>query len=144
MYAEAGAIFHLNNRLNAGIHLYNPFGTKLGKTANEKLAAAYKFGLGYDASQNFFISAEIIKEEDKPVNVAAGMQYQFAKQFFVRAGILSETSTAFAGVGVAGKISGQMLPAVTTRNWGCRRAFCCLSILETIKNDTKYFFYVTG
>lgn len=97
--AEAGMIVHLTDKLNGGIHVYNPVGGKLAKTGDEKLAAAYKMGLGYDASENFFISGEIIKEEDKPVNVLAGVQYQFIQQFFARAGFMSESSTLFAGVG---------------------------------------------
>jgi hypothetical protein len=103
VYAEGGAILHLTGKLNAGIHVYNPFGTKLGKEGSEKLASVYKFGLGYDASEFFFVSGEIIKEEGKPVNVIAGMQYQFAKQFFARAGFLSESSTVFAGAGISWK-----------------------------------------
>lgn len=103
IYAEAGALFHVSNKLNAGIHLYNPVGTKLGKDGSERLAYAYKFGLGYDASESFFVSGEIIKEEDRPVNVMAGVQYQFAKRFFARAGFLSESTTAFAGAGVSWK-----------------------------------------
>jgi hypothetical protein len=96
---EAGAIFHFSDKLNGGIHVYNPVGGKLGKGNDEKLASAYKIGLGYDASENFFVSAEMVKEEDMPVNVVAGVQYQFAQQFFVRAGFLSASSSAFVGVG---------------------------------------------
>ena len=101
IYFEAGAIMHFTDKLNGGIQVYNPIGGKLGKTANEKLAAAYKLGLGYDASANFFVSGEIIKEEDMPVNVVAGVQYHFAHQFFARAGIISESGTVFAGAGVS-------------------------------------------
>ena len=100
---EIGAMLHLTDKFNAGLHVYNPVGGKLGKTSNEKLASAYKFGLGYDASDKFFISSEIIKEEDKPVNVIAGLQYHFAKQFFVKAGFISESTIAYAGAGVAWK-----------------------------------------
>lgn len=100
---EMGALFHLTGRLTAGIHVYNPIGGKLGKNKEEKIAAAYKIGLGYDASDRFFISSEIIKEEDKAVNVIAGLQYQFAKQFFAKAGFLSETGTAYAGAGIGWK-----------------------------------------
>jgi hypothetical protein len=103
IYAEAGAVFHVSGKLNAGVHIYNPMNAKIGKEGDEKLPYAYKFGLGYDASENFFISGEIIKEEDKPVNVTAGVQYQFAKRFFAKAGFLSESSTAFAGAGVSFK-----------------------------------------
>ena len=100
---EIGAMMHVTDKLNAGVHVYNPVGGKLGKDKEEKLASAYKAGLGYDASDHFFISAEIIKEEDKPVNVIAGLQYQFAKQFFVRAGFISESTTVYAGAGVGWK-----------------------------------------
>lgn len=100
---EAGVIMHFTDKLNGGFHVYNPVGGKLGKTGDEKLAAAYKIGLGYDASENFFISGEIVKEEDKPVNVIAGVQYQFVRQFFARGGFLSESSTVFVGVGAGWK-----------------------------------------
>ena len=97
---ELGAVVHLTDQLNVGVHVYNPVGGKLSKT-DEKLTSAYKFGLGYDASDRFFVSAEIVKEENFPVNMNAGIQYQFAKQFFARAGLASATSTGYAGVGLA-------------------------------------------
>lgn len=100
---EIGALLHLTDKLNAGIHIYNPVGGKLGKNGQEKLASAYKAGLGYDVSDKFFISSEIIKEEDKAVNIIAGLQYQFAKQFFVKAGFISESTTGYAGAGIAWK-----------------------------------------
>ena len=96
---EIGAIVHLTDKLNAGVHVYSPVGGEFSKT-NEKLTSAYTFGLGYDASERFFVSAELVKEEDYPVNLNAGVQYRFAKQFFARAGIASATSAAYAGVGL--------------------------------------------
>lgn len=100
---EIGAIMHLAEKLNAGIHIYNPVGGKLGKNSDEKIASSYKAGLGYDASDRFFISTEIIKEENKALNVIAGLQYHFARQFFAKAGFMSESSSAYAGAGVAWK-----------------------------------------
>lgn len=100
---EIGAMLHLTDKLNAGVHVYNPVGGKLGKNSDEKLAAAYKAGLGYDVSDKFFISGEIIKEEGKAINGIAGLQYRFAKQFFAKAGFISESGTAYAGAGVSWK-----------------------------------------
>lgn len=101
---EMGVMLHISDKLNAGVHIYNPVGGGLGKgTEEEKLASAYKLGLGYDATENFYVSAEIIKEEDKPVNVTGGVQYHFAKQFFARAGFISETGSAYAGLGLGWK-----------------------------------------
>lgn len=100
---EIGAIVHLTDKLNAGIHFYNPVGGNLSKTNDEKLSSIYKFGLGYEASESFLVSAEIVKEEDLPVNVNAGIQYNFQKQFFVRVGINSENQSPYAGAGVSWK-----------------------------------------
>ena len=77
---EIGTILHLTDKLHAGVHAYNPVGGKLGKNQEEKLASVYSVGLGYEASDKFFVSAEMEKEEDQPVNVNAGMQYKFLPQ----------------------------------------------------------------
>jgi hypothetical protein len=98
---EIGAIAHLTDKLNAGIHFYNPVGGALSKTVNEKLSSIYKFGIGYEASGQFLISAEVVKEEDLPVNINAGVQYNFEKQFFARFGIATETESPYAGAGVS-------------------------------------------
>ena len=98
---EAGAIAHLTDQLHVGIHFYNPVGGKLSKTENEKLGSLYTFGVGYEAGENFMISAEIVKQENFPVNVHAGVQYNFARQFFARMGISSENEIPYAGAGVS-------------------------------------------
>ena len=98
---DIGAIAHLTDKLNAGINIYNPVGGTLSQTENEKLASIYTFGIGYEASDDFLISAEIIKEENIPVNVKAGVQYNFLNQFFARVGINSVNSSPFAGAGIS-------------------------------------------
>jgi hypothetical protein len=100
---ELGTMVHLAESLHWGLHIYGPVGGKMGKDKTEKLASVYKTGLGYDASKNLFIAAEIIKEEDKPVNIVAGLQYQFARQFFIRAGVTTEAGSFYLGAGVAWK-----------------------------------------
>ena len=97
---ELGTILHVTERLHAGVHVNNPVGGKFGKDQQEKLSSVYSFGLGYDASEKFLVSAEIEKEEDQPVNVNAGMQYKFLPQLLARAGMSSATSTAWMGLGL--------------------------------------------
>jgi hypothetical protein len=97
---ELGTILHVTDRLHAGIHVNNPVGGKFGKDQQEKLSSVYSFGLGYDASEKFLVSAEIEKEEDQPVNVNAGMQYKFLPQLLARMGISSATSTGWLGLGL--------------------------------------------
>ena len=97
---EMGAVMHLTQRLNLGLHVYNPAGGKFSKT-DEKLTTAVATGLGYDVNDHFFAGIEIVKEENFPVNVNAGIQYQFMKQFFARTGIATASATGYAGFGVA-------------------------------------------
>ena len=96
---EVGAIFHLTDNLNAGLHAYNPVGGSLGKNNEEKLASVYSAGIGYDASEKFFVSIEIEKEENKPVNVNTGLQYKFLPQLLTRIGIATATSSLYLGLG---------------------------------------------
>jgi hypothetical protein len=97
---EVGSIFHLTEKLHAGFHINNPVGGRFGKDQQEKLPSVYTAGFGYDASEKFFFSTEIIKEEDQPVNVNAGLQYKFIQQIWMRAGISSAVSTVWFGVGL--------------------------------------------
>ncbi len=96
---EGGVLYKLSKQFTAGLHVYNPVGGDLGKE-DEKLAYAYKFGLGYDPSENIFIATEIIKEEGRDVNVNGGISYQFLKKFFARAGFTSVSSSFYAGAGI--------------------------------------------
>jgi len=96
---EAGAILHVTDQLQAGIHIYNPLGSGVGKAGGESLPSIYSAGFGYDASERFFIGAEIQKEENRPVTVNAGLQYAFAEKLFARAGVASATSVFYAGAG---------------------------------------------
>jgi hypothetical protein len=97
---EIGTVFHLTDKLHAGVHAYNPAGGKYGKNSEEKLASVFTVGFGYEASDKFFISIEIEKEANQPVNINGGLQYKFLPQFMARAGIATNTSQVYAGVGL--------------------------------------------
>ncbi|HEX4876666.1 MAG TPA: hypothetical protein VFV31_08345 [Chitinophagaceae bacterium] len=97
--AEAGAIMHLADNLHAGLRVTNPVGGKFGKD-NEKLPFIYSAGVGYDASDRFFIAAEIVKEENKPVTINAGFQYRLPALLHFRAGVSSATSQVWGGAGI--------------------------------------------
>jgi hypothetical protein len=90
----------LTDKLHTGLHVYNPTSSKLGKNSNEQLAAIYKVGIGYEPSSTIFISTEIVKQEDQPVNVNVGMQYNVHEKLFLRGGISTLTNNSYAGVGL--------------------------------------------
>jgi hypothetical protein len=96
---EAGALLHVTDQFETGIHIYNPTRAGIGKNNEERLPFIYSFGLGYDASEKFFIGTEIEKIEDRPVNINAGLHYSFDEKLFVRTGIASATSSFYLGFG---------------------------------------------
>ncbi len=98
--AELGILIHLSEKYHAGIHIDNPAGGKFGKDGEERMASVYTIGMGYEASEKFFLSAEIVKEEDQPLNVNAGIQYRFVPQLLVNGGISTATSSAWLGAGL--------------------------------------------
>lgn len=100
IHFEAGVLMHLTEKLHAGFSVFNPVGGELNKATNEKIASVFRGGLGYEVSDRFFISAEIIKEENKNTGVNAVFQYEPVKQLLIRAGINTVNSQPFAGVGV--------------------------------------------
>lgn len=97
---DIGAIFHLTEKLLSGVHVYNPTRSKLGKTATEKLESIYSWGLGYEVSKQVFISTEIIKHEDQPIGVVAGLRYNLHTRIFIRAGISTNNDNSAVGVGL--------------------------------------------
>ena len=97
---EAATVLHLTEKLHTGIHINNPVGGKFGKNQQEKLPSVYTIGIGYDASDKFFIGTEIQKEEDLPVNVNASLQYKFLPQLLARAGVSTATSSVWLGIGL--------------------------------------------
>ena len=82
---EAGTIFHLTDKLHTGFHVYNPFSSKLGKTGNEQLACNLQGRLWLRGISQVFVSTEIVKQEDQPVNVNVGLQYNLHERVFLRA-----------------------------------------------------------
>jgi hypothetical protein len=96
---EVGSQWQVTRQLFTGIHIINPVGGEY-KNSGEKLPAVYEWGAGYEASQQLFLSAQISKEENAPLQVLAGVQYNaIPNRLFVRAGIATATSSPYMGIG---------------------------------------------
>jgi hypothetical protein len=95
---DAGAIFHLTEQIQTGVHVYNPVRMKLVR--EEKIPSVYAAGIGYDASPQLFIGAEAQKTEDQPLSINAGLQYVFGDKLIACGGISSATSVYYIGFGV--------------------------------------------
>ena len=100
---ETGMILHISDKLHTGLHCNNPVGGKFGKDQQEKLSSEFSLGFGYDASDKFFLSAKIVREESQPIDVNVGFQYKFIQQLQLRAGLSTATTTFWAGLGLSWK-----------------------------------------
>lgn len=96
---DAALLFHLTDQLHTGIHVYNPTGVRFGKAGEERLPVIVSGGFGYDVSSKFFISAQVEKTEDRPVNIISGIQYGIDEKLLSRAGIHSASSAFYLGLG---------------------------------------------
>jgi hypothetical protein len=96
---EAGVVLKINDQVQAGFHIYNPNGSKVAKT-EERLPAIYTVGFGYEPSDRFMLSGEVLKIEDEKVNFRALAGYQFDKRLYARLGV----NTAQAVYTVAGGV----------------------------------------
>lgn len=97
--AEAGVLFHITRDLHAGLQLRNPVSQEWGIDKQEKLPLVYVTGFGYEPSRVFYCSAEFIKEEEQPMEVAISFQYKPADRFLVKAGLFTGTSQVWGGAG---------------------------------------------
>ena len=95
-----GILFHLSSQLQAGISAFNPFRAKWSKADEERLPSRYSFGLGMDVSDNFFIGADLVKEENLPTEVQVAFHYKMLSKLFVRGGITTLSPSYFASIGL--------------------------------------------
>jgi hypothetical protein len=101
MSIEAGAIFQCSDELRCGFHLYKPAKNINGKEGTLKLASVYEIGIGYDASNQLFLSAIAHKVEGQGIQATASLQYAFTKRLLCKAGLSSGSSSFYFGTGVA-------------------------------------------
>jgi hypothetical protein len=100
VFFELGILAHASEKLHVGFQVQNPVGGNL-KNTTEKVASLYSIGIGYDASNEFFIGANLSKEENTDLQANIGFNYNFYKKFFAKAGVLTNQGFLYAGAGVA-------------------------------------------
>lgn len=87
--AAGGLLLHFNDKLQGGIQVTNLMPGSFSKRPEEKLKRVYKMGLGYESSDLFFAGANLVKEEDRTVNVELVARYHFMDRFFLQTGFVS-------------------------------------------------------
>jgi hypothetical protein len=99
IYARAGFIARLTGKLRSGITVSNLFGGRFGREKEEKISSVYSVGLGYDASDKFYLGTRIIKEEGRDMAIVSDLQYRLVPQLVITAGFVSSTAAGWLGIG---------------------------------------------
>lgn len=86
--ADVGTLWRVTEQLQIIAGIYNISGARLNKL-NEKLAYETRCAFGYKVSTQLFLLLQIAKQESKPVNVQAGLQYSPADAIIIYAGVES-------------------------------------------------------
>jgi hypothetical protein len=95
---ELAALFHLTDKLTAGMQMSNPAGGKFGQAGKEKLPSVYSAGIGYDPSREFFAGIEIVKQELMPAYINAGMQYSGIPGIAIRTAFTSASNSWWVAI----------------------------------------------
>lgn len=94
---QMGGLIHLSEQLHAGLHVKNLAGFRSNQKS-EKLRAVYTVGLGYDASENFFVAVAFQKEEDQKNDIHAMVRYDIQNNIGFKAGISTQVPVAYGGI----------------------------------------------
>ena len=88
---ELGAILHLSEKVNAGVHLSTP---GLGNDTY-----IYGAGIGYEVSEKVFVGAAISKQANDRPTTNIGLIYRPVKQFNLKAGVITESRQPYLSAG---------------------------------------------
>jgi hypothetical protein len=88
MQYELGSSWQVTDKIQSTVLLSNPFST-----------AVYRFGLGCKASEKVFASFQVIKEDEKAIDLNISVYYLLVKKIFIQCGIQTQTSSPYWSAG---------------------------------------------
>ena len=100
---ELGLQSQVTDKLTLGTYIFNPVNFSFEQTLNhEKLPIVMRFGLAYKFTKDFIGQCEIEKNTEREgVSLRGGLEYEVARNFFIRAGVQSNPGILSFGLGYA-------------------------------------------
>jgi len=97
---QLGAQYQVNSNLVFGVHLTNPYTSKIRiSSGTYQLDRRINFGGMYSLSNSFRMMAELENGFDNRFTVRTAMEYDVQKKFFVRSGVSGKPYQLSAGFG---------------------------------------------
>jgi hypothetical protein len=100
---EMGVIYEILPGLNIGTHIFNPTKAKISSNdgyGEEYIPTVLRFGLSYSFSERVLLSLETEKDIERDPVFKAGLEYQLADGFYVRAGVGTKPTQNAFGFGM--------------------------------------------
>jgi hypothetical protein len=94
-----GLLLHPNEKLHIGLSTQDPISRSFGKEGEGSLPYLYTMGVGFEPSRNFLLAFLVHKEESRPVEASAVIQYFPLDLVCVRAGMSLFNQTAGLALG---------------------------------------------
>ncbi len=94
-----GFNFILSPQLQSGISFHNPLRLFITSSSNFILQYKYEFGIGCDATSQFYIHIHGVKQENCPAEISAGFQYKPSNKFMCKVGVRSDSKSIYLGAG---------------------------------------------
>ncbi len=98
-FANVGLMANVSKRFTMGFWTQNANQAKIGAVQEERLATILNGGVTFHASDKLILTSDLVKYLDYPMGVRSGFEYQFVKQFCIRAGYSTSPSVLSAGAG---------------------------------------------
>lgn len=86
--------------LTIGAHVFNPTHTRLADYADERIPTIIRLGANYNLSDKVLLSAETEKDMAQKASFKAGIEYKAVKEFYLRAGISTNSTLSSFGFGL--------------------------------------------
>ena len=97
---ELGVQYLMNRKLILGIHLLNPYQTKIKLySGNFAFDSLINFGILYRLSDSFGVTSEIENDFDNQFRIEAGMEYSLLNNLWLRVGSSGKPLQLTAGFG---------------------------------------------
>lgn len=97
---DAGIIFHFSKKLHGGMSVQSPVQVSIRKHAESSPAVLFRTGLGYDVSEQFFLTAEVIKQAEAISAFQIAASYRPVRELLLRTGINIQEALFFVGAGI--------------------------------------------
>jgi len=94
-----GSVIHFSPKVILGVSLFNPINYCAVERVKQRIGNKDIIGIGYDASNTFYLGLTIIKEENHHLFFVSGLQYKMNKKAHFDLGVVSKSGSIYVGIG---------------------------------------------